>query len=145
MIHKFLNLLNKFDPKSHKGLRYYATSRCILKIMSTAADMVTSYTQTIINWRPTSNHWKSHMTLISADNCWHNWLEIVSSCTSHGSDIVPKPVSATLPVGGYNRCQCFKRECDLYRILHVVQSFKLVDNHMWVKVWIVCPHKYHHW
>ena len=35
-------------------------------------------------------------------------------------------------------------ECDLYRILHVVRSFKLVDSHVWVKGWIVCPHKYHH-
>ena len=26
------------------------------------------------------------MTLISADNCWHDWLEIVGSCTSHGSE-----------------------------------------------------------
>ena len=96
---------------------------------------------------PTSNHWlvKSHITLISAGDCWHNWLEIVGSCTSHGSDIMSKPVSATLPVGRYNRCRCFMRGCNLYRILHVVGSFKLVDSHMWVKVWIVSPHKNHHW
>ena len=72
------------------------------------------------------------MKLISADNCWHDWLEIVGSCTSHGSDIMPRPVSATLPVGGYNRCRWFTRECDLYRILHVVRSFKLVDSHVCV-------------
>ena len=50
---------------------------------ASAAGVVTSYTQTIINWRPTCNHWlaKSHITLISADNRWHNWLDIVGSCT----------------------------------------------------------------
>ena len=130
-----------------KRLRNYATSLCILKIMSTAAGVVTSYTQTIIDWRPTSNHWlaKSHITMISADNRWHNWLEIVGSCTSHGSDIMPKPVSGTLPVGGYNHCRCFMRKCYLYRILHVVRLCKLMDSHVWVKVWIVYPHKYHHW
>ena len=81
--------------------------------------MIISYTQTITNWRPTSNHWlaKSHITLISADDYWHNWLEIVGSCTSHGSNIRSKPVSTTLPIGWYNCCRSFK----------------------------VSPHKYRHW
>ena len=40
--------------------------------MSTAADVVTSYTQTITNWHSTSNyHWlaKNHITLILSDDC----------------------------------------------------------------------------
>ena len=53
-------------------------------------------------------------------HCWHNQFEIVRSCTSHGPDIMPKSVSSSLPVDRYNRCRCFRHECDLYWILHVV-------------------------